>query len=164
MSLWLLLAVLFLVPAQGLAEQSPLVMPDPQIPELQELQKLQTLPTIPKLTDAQRQNLERLAKHPIVQNAGKLITDAKFSENLTKLISHPNREKLLYTEILWFIVIFLLRARILHNTEHWFRALLHRLWTGAALMLGASYLAPVFWLGEPFKIVLSMLWQVFQKQ
>jgi hypothetical protein len=87
-----------------------------------------------------------------------LASDEKFLKAANDLWAHPNRNQLLITQGIFFVIVFLLRAWRRAKTSNWFMRLLVSLFFTVVLWGGLSYVIPSIVLGEPYRIFVHTIW------
>lgn len=87
-----------------------------------------------------------------------LASDEKFTKAANQLWAHPDRNKLLVVQGIFFVVIYLLRAWRQARAGNWFTRILVGLLFTIILWGGLSYVIPAIILGEPYRIFVHTIW------
>lgn len=88
-----------------------------------------------------------------------LATNDRFLKAVTDLWSHPNRNTCLIAQGIFFAVMFVLKAWRQATASNWFSKMLSGLILSLFTWGMIAYGIPAIVLGEPFRVVVSTLWQ-----
>jgi hypothetical protein len=110
-------------------------------PVLQELQS-----ELDHLRDQRRQ----LEQSPFFKKSMTLAADPKAAAALHEIADSPKRMELVYLEIGWFLLIFMLRAWRNAKAPKWHQRLWTSLWTMALLWTGVLAFLPWLCFGEAY--------------
>lgn len=104
--------------------------------------------------------IQKLLNEPVVQRMIALAGNPTAQQSMVSVAKHPNRAKLLYSEIAFVIAMMILRAVRSSRAK----TVGARLWVGFSqpilFVAGSSLAIPYFWIGEPYFQVLKILKEV----
>jgi hypothetical protein len=103
---------------------------------------------------------QKIMNHPLTRGMAKLTQDASFRENAMKVISHPNRMSVLYTELIWFLVFLIIRANIMSRMEGFIKRLITNLFLLLGFWIGST-LVPVIIFGKPYIEVYKSIFRAY---
>jgi hypothetical protein len=124
----------------------PFSIPSPIVPE-----------GLDPVTAQQLQKMQEFLQHPWAQKLLRITTDPAIQNAFLDLAKSPDRMKLLYFQLGWFVFFVVLRSWRLSKGAKWYGRLWTRLWTLVLYMAGASFLLPGLILGAPFWKVLDLV-------
>lgn len=109
------------------------------------------------------QKLNALMTNPMLQGYMKLLSNPGFTENIKKIMNHPNRVTLFFAELAWIVVMIVVRAWRFSLVSHWTRKVWVNIWTMVLFWGGSSVVVPTVVLGDIYLNTLTMVYDSLAK-
>lgn len=143
---------------QGLQKMLPMeIVADPSA--LIQSPNGENLPLNPSIID----QTKKFMASPKLKAFVLFMTDPSTLRNAMQIAEHPSRKGLIVYEIIWLVVMFILRSRILYSQLHWAKKTLLR-FASSVLYIGVAFwVMPALIIGTPYTEFLTGLFNILKQ-
>lgn len=101
-------------------------------------------------SNANLAGLLQAMQNPTFQRVLRVSSDLNVLQSTQKIVLHPNRSWLGYGELVWILLIFVLRFWRMSLADTWYKKLWVQVWSGALFFGGAFTVLPWLVFGDAF--------------